>query len=237
MTGADARADGFGKIPEQGCPMSHCDPQMSDQVNLAPPTGAVRVAWENSTNTVGETAGTDGLGCVGDGEMAFCTYRGVGANAGNLVAYDYFGASPWDSADELNASAYGSMPVIRRNADSSNGNVIAADNERIIEFDRSGGGIVWDTAIASGGVPTGPLITEGGGIVFATLNGPVYLYDGNDPGGTPRGSLLIKDDDCFGGTGIFDSNNVAASAAGISSTSTRAAGCRVGCRTRSIWPG
>ena len=39
LNGADARADGFGQIPEQGCPMSHCDPQMSDQVKLAPPMG------------------------------------------------------------------------------------------------------------------------------------------------------------------------------------------------------
>ena len=219
MNGADARADGFGKIPEQGCPMSHCDPQMSDQVNLDPPTGAVKIAWQNSTTTRGETGGTDGLGCVGDGVMAFCTYRAdidqidpLGNPMGNLVAYDYNGLSPWNSKNQLNQAAFASMPVIR-----TGGNVIAADNLRIIEFNRLNGAMVWDQDLDAGGTPTGPLITQNGGIVFATLNGPVYLYDGNSLTGDPRGSLLIQDtigSTCFSGTGIFDSNNVAASAAG-----------------------
>ena len=216
MTGADARADGFGQIPEQGCPMSHCDPQMSDQVNLAPPTGTVIELWQNSGNTVGETTGTNGLGCVGDGEMAFCTYRGLNNSpptpAGNLVAYDYTGFSPWNSLDKLNEKAFASMPVIR-----SDRNVIAADSARIIEFARDDGSERWSQTLDSGGIPTGLLITEGGGIVFATLNGPVYLYDGNSAQGVHLDDLLIQDtvgSTCFGGTGIFDSKNVAASAAG-----------------------
>ena len=186
MTGADARADGFGKIPEQGCPMSHCDPQMSDQVILAAPTGAtVTKVKESSTTTTGETRGTDGLGCVGDGEMAFCTYRGPGANPGNLVAYDYDLVSPWDSGPELDSAAYASMPLIRQNASGGNGNVIAVDSVRIIEFDRSTGIPQWDQDLISGGLPTGPLITQNGGIVFATLDGPGYLFDGNNSQGAP----------------------------------------------------
>ena len=179
--------------------------------------GAVTKEKESSTATPGETGGTDGLGCVGDGEMAFCTYRGTDPNPGNLVAYDYDLVSQWDSGMELNQTAYASMPVIRQDASGGNGNVIAVDSARIIEFNRANGNIVWARTLGDGGFPTGPIITQGGGIVFATLNGPVYLYDGNSALGAPRGSLLIQDTvelTCFDGTGIFDSNNVAASAAG-----------------------
>ena len=136
---------------------------------------------------------------------------------GNLVAYDYDLVRQWDSLNHLNQTAFSSMPVIRRNPDDTNGNVIAADNASIIEFDRSNGDIVWEQILGDGGIPTGPLITENGGIVFATLNGPVYLYDGNSALGAARGSLLITDASCGvegAGNGIFDSNNVAASAAG-----------------------
>src|SRR5262245_26323627 len=63
-------------LPLFGCPMAHCDPQMTDLVKLPPPSGDVGVVWHR-LESAGEIAGSRlGLGCSGNGQITACTFSG-----------------------------------------------------------------------------------------------------------------------------------------------------------------
>ena len=75
-------------LPSKGCPMSHCDPQLTDIVQgIAAPSGDVQVIWNRGEAGVtppavtGELCGTFGHGCSTDGDLAACTYRTLSAQS------------------------------------------------------------------------------------------------------------------------------------------------------------
>src|SRR5689334_13084276 len=66
-----ARAQGVPfPLPRVGCPMAHCDPRMSDVVGLRSPASAGLIRVDESA------VGGGGLGCVSNGRLVACTYRG-----------------------------------------------------------------------------------------------------------------------------------------------------------------
>lgn len=110
-----------------GCPMAHCDPQMSDTVRLSVPISGTSLGMP----------GTDhggsfiGLGCSSDGQMTFaCSFARMPRlreRKDNVVIYDRQGQPVWSSGDRLGALAAGSAPVI-----ATDGTVYATDDERLI---------------------------------------------------------------------------------------------------------
>jgi len=149
-----------------GCPMSHCDPAMSDQARVPPPRAAA-AHWLDA----GAASGSQGLGCSGDGRVAACTFgdRSGDRTRPYLKIYDAGGRVRWTAGTELNAWAWTSVPLIARNGD-----VIAADDERLVRFS-SAGRVRW-RASTPGGAPISPTRAADGTIVLATAGGPVSAY-------------------------------------------------------------
>lgn len=178
--------DGFAEafdslLPVAGCPMAHCDPQMSDLVKLPAPTGNVVQVWHRN-DLLGESAGSRlGIGCSGNGTVAACTYSGIWDN---LVVYDYHGNRLWRSGGALNTTAYTSAPLLF-----NNGDIVACDNAKVLRFNAQGE-VLWRSDLLQGGIPISPVVTESGVIILATLRGPIYAFDGND--GTLLGTLYIR---------------------------------------------
>lgn len=157
-----AAADDF-LVGTVGCPMAHCDNQMSDTLNLAAPRKPVGVTWRREVNR----GSKGGLGCSSNGTVVACTFVGDGDN---LVVYDADGEQLWTSDDLLFEGAVASAPIV-----AVDGSVIATDGRYLIRFDPQGG-IVWMQETA-GGLPFSPVLTDSGFIVLATLLGPVSTYD------------------------------------------------------------
>ncbi len=159
-------------LPEAGCPMVHCDPQMTDLVHLPAPTDNVEIVWhrcELPSERTGYSAWASG-----NGDIAACTFSGC---RDNLVVYDYDGNHVWTSGNLLNAFAVFSAPMI-----DVCGRIIACDNKVVImvdpyDCDNDGKIIEWTSELPMGGLPYSPVITEDGTIIIATDRGPVYAYD------------------------------------------------------------
>ena len=107
-------------LPEWGGGMAHCDPTLSDYINLPVPKNDIDIIWHRS-NLSGERAGSKGNGVAGNGEIVACTYSGF---KDNLVIYDYDGNRLWSSGDLLNVYAFFSAPMV-----DIHGQVIACDNQ------------------------------------------------------------------------------------------------------------
>ena len=171
-------------LGDEGCPMAHCDPQMSDNSKLPPPKGKpVDIVWTRNQLS-GESVGSSwGVGCSSNGEIAACSYRG---ESDNLVVYDFDGNRIYASGRLLNKEAWKSAPLIDRT-----GKVVACDDTRIIMVDtKPRPAIVWQTALPKKAPPISPVITRSGVIVLATLGGPVSAYDSVT--GKLLGSMTIK---------------------------------------------
>jgi len=184
-------------LPEQGCPMAHCDPQLSDLVHLPAPTGEVSEIWHRNDLPSERAGSRQGLGCSGNGVIVACTYSGM---SDNLVVYDYDGNRLWSSGEALNANAYTSAPLVY-----ANGDVVACDNTRVIRFDNAGQ-LVWSASLQAGGVPISPVITESGVLILATFGGPIYALDSSD--GTMLGHLYVRKDQ--NDPGFFETLNTPA---------------------------
>lgn len=165
-------------LPESGCPMAHCDCQMTDNANAVVPTSQdTSILWHD---TIPSGSGI-GLGCSSNGHLAACTY--MNPTGDNLVIYNSAGERLWTSGNLLSRFAWTSAPMVDKN-----GGVIAVDESNLIRFDRKGK-IIWKTAIA-GGLPISPVITESGIIVLATRGGPISAYRSTD--GSLIGELWIR---------------------------------------------
>ena len=71
-------------LPEKGGVMAHCDPEMSDFINMPIPEEDVKVVWQRC-DVPGEYGGSKGLGFSSNGEIAAATYSGL---SNNLIIYD-----------------------------------------------------------------------------------------------------------------------------------------------------
>ena len=171
-------------LPMVGCPLAHCEVSMSDRAYLLPPLADVELVWHRN-ELAGEVAGiSKGMGCSGNGTIVACTFRG---DSDTLVVYDYAGNRLWSSGNLLSGLAYASPPVVSRS-----GHVIACDETRVVRIDPFGTGdpVVWNSEYPTPAIPIGPVLTQGNGLILATLGGPIYAYDVED--GSLIGELLVQ---------------------------------------------
>ena len=160
--GAEALTDLV--LPDAGCPMAHCDPRMSDNVNAtAPIDPSTQVVF---VDPVPEGAGF-GLGCSSNLEVVACSLRSH--RSPNLVVYDGDGNRIFTSGRSLGRTAAFSAPIVE-----ASGGVIAADDRTLIRY-RSDGTILWRSSTV-GGAPYSPVVTANGAVVLATINGPISAY-------------------------------------------------------------
>ncbi|MEO8663297.1 MAG: PQQ-binding-like beta-propeller repeat protein [Bryobacteraceae bacterium] len=164
-------------VAPAGCAMAHCDPQMSDLVNMLPPPGPSVILRAHDTLSVGSGIG---LGCSSNGVTAVCSYKSASGDA--VVAYGPGGKRLWTSGTALGASAYMSAPMI-----DAQGSVITADKSHVVRFSARGKP-VWFVPSA-GGYPISPVQTSNGAIFLATAGGPVSAYDSLS--GAQLGSLYL----------------------------------------------
>jgi outer membrane protein assembly factor BamB len=180
QTGA-AKNTGFPfTLPEKGGGMAHCDPKMSDFINMPIPEKDVNIVWHNC-DIPGEFGGSKGLGFSSNGKIAAASYSGL---SNNLIIYDYDGNRLWKSGDLLNALACASAPMV-----DIHGRVIACDNKVVLmvdtyDVDADGKILEWKSDLVDGGLPISPILTEDGTLIIATTNGPIYAFNIHD------GSLL-----------------------------------------------
>ncbi len=155
-------------LPLFGCPMAHCDPQMTDLVRMPIPSGPVGEVWHR-TETLGETTGSNyGLGCAGNGKVVACSYA---SDSDAVAVYDWYGNRQWSSGNKLRSTAFASAPMVF-----DNGEVIACDQEKVIRFDAAGG-VLWTVPLVYGGIPVSPVMTAAGVLILATYGGPIYALD------------------------------------------------------------
>jgi outer membrane protein assembly factor BamB len=157
---ATAQATSF-VLPAAGCPMAHCDAQMSDAVNMTSPAvgQAVRIDAESA-------GALRGLGCVSNGRLAACTGSADPATKSNLTVYDADGNIVWQDPGLLGASAWMSAAMI-----SEAGHVIAADPQWLLRVDPLSGTVLWRSAKPDAGKPISPVLagTAADMVVLATL--------------------------------------------------------------------
>ena len=170
--------------------MAHCDAKMTNHVGLTPPRSSTTAIFSHDSLPAGKGLG---LGCSSNRKFAACSFQDASGN--NLIFYNADGVRTWSSGSLLNASAYASAPLI-----SQDGDVIAADDTRLVRLD-SAGKIIWNT-LTPGGIPISPVITESGAIVLATYHGPISAFDSGS--GKLLGSLTLYNSS---GTSYFDTVN------------------------------
>lgn len=173
MAGAQA-ATVDDVVASPGCAMGHCNQGLTDNTGLSAPwSGEVVDGWHDTT----VNGSLVGIGCVGaevliggqPEQRAVCTFRASSSKPTDIRAYDIGGEELWSST-ALSSVAYYSAPII-----GPEGDVIAADESRIIRFGPSGE-TVWSRPTA-GGNPISPNVTDDGHIILATQRGPVSAYD------------------------------------------------------------
>lgn len=150
------------ELGRQGCPMAHCDAQMTDDTRQTAPREAVLIHHSNPRH-----GSWWGLGCVSNGTLAACTFaRSLDA----LEVYDYDGMRLWGSGEALNEKAWTSAPIIDQT-----GHVIVADNLRILRFDEAGQE-VWGADMPGSSGPVSPVIGDSGVILAATKDGMISTF-------------------------------------------------------------
>ncbi len=139
-----------------GCPMAHCDPQMSDWVGSRPPGPGATLLWHDAVESApGVPMGSGpGLGCSSNGRVAACTFGMppplCGAEARDLLRVyrlDESTALPvqqWGSGDRLNCTAFASAPMV-----AVDGGVVAADDSHVLRW-APDGTVLWQTATPGG---------------------------------------------------------------------------------------
>jgi len=183
------------ELGDEGCPMAHCDPAMSDYDPIAAPVRRPRVVASD-----GDVHGAGvGLGCSSNGSTAVCSFGSrVGSSTGPyVVAYDSSGDRRWTSGDWLGSTAFASAPMV-----DVHGGAIAADAHAIIRFDEHGDP-VWTNRVA--GLPISPVPVDGGAVLIATQAvigtsfAPVLAYDSGT--GELLGCLHLGVDEDVAGEG------------------------------------
>lgn len=192
-------------LPAEGCPMAHCDPQMTDRNPIpAPPAGAARSLWHDPS----VEGSSVGVGCSSNGRVVACSVTkndsGDEPPGSNLVVYDAWGnrlGGP-DGFAGVGAGAYASAPMV-----GADGSVVAADREHLFRFD-PGGQLRW-SAHLDAGLPISPILAAGDAIVIATKadattgQAPVTAHAVDD--GTLLGELQLSDP-----AGVFETMNTPA---------------------------
>lgn len=161
------------ELPASGCPMAHCDARMSDWVSLEAPLAGQRVAFDRSS-----AGAKGGLGCVSNGTLAACTGGADPATKSNLTVYDADGRRLWEDGGLLGSTAWLSAALI-----STDGHVIAADQDWLLRADPLTDRIVWRTAKPDAGTPISPVLAgQDSGMVLVATKAPAS-------GGTPELSV------------------------------------------------
>lgn len=134
------------QLPASGCPMAHCDTALSDQVRAAVPRSVERLAFD------AVPVGGGGLGCVSNGQIAACSFRGDPARQSNLVVYDADGQRLWEDGGVLGWQAWFSAPLV-----GTDGSVVAADNRWVMRVQPASGTVLWRSAKPDPGTPISPV--------------------------------------------------------------------------------
>ena len=174
-------------LPPLGGGMVHCDPQMTENLWLPPPTENVSTVWYRH-ELGGEKWGTWWNGIVGNGKIAAMTFNNLSFmfnnNFGhnNLMIYDYYGNRIWSDNQTLNPTAATSSPMV-----DIYDRVVACDNETIIlvnASDHNNVYVEWNSSYDLGSfwkpfmvTPVCPTIVENRTIVLPISNGPLLAFD------------------------------------------------------------
>lgn len=150
-----------------GCPMAHCDPQMTDNTQQLVPNVDFNVHADT------EMGSFMGLGCVSNGTRAACSFN---RDMDAIIAYDFNGNRLWSSGKRINQTAFASAPIIDKY-----GYVIAADNRHIVRFDDLGN-VVWRALMPGNGTfvpptPISPVPNGNGCVLVGTKQGPVSTFN------------------------------------------------------------
>lgn len=181
----------------QGCPSAHCDASLSDQIQVAPPMPPIQVVWQKYTQA------RQSAWCVTNSTVVACVFVNLVHNAvDNLAVFDFDGNRLFTDGGRLNSIAGLSAPLM-----TEDGEVIAADNERVIFFNRDGT-VKWNTPSgqAGGKQPLSLVLTENGQVIVASRGGAIAAYEGKT--GQQTSVLWVKDDADL--SQIFDSLNTPA---------------------------
>jgi hypothetical protein len=139
-------------LPAAGCPMAHCNSAMSDSTNLPAPSVGRQISIDRrSAGAVG------GLGCVSNTRLVACTGGTDPTSGSNLTVYDADGNTVWEGGGLLDATAWFSAAII-----SESGQVIAADQQRIVRVDPVAGTVVWQSLKPDDGTPISPVLVGSG---------------------------------------------------------------------------
>ncbi len=141
-----------------GCPMSHCNTQLSDAVGDISPQHATLVSLDSAFLN-----GTGGVGCASNTHIVACTAGGDPTQQSNLVVYDANGSRMWDDGGQLGATAWMSAPIVGNDT-----TVIAADQNWILRADPVNNVVLWKSAKPDAGIPISPVPIGNGLILLAT---------------------------------------------------------------------
>jgi hypothetical protein len=176
--------------PGKGCPMAHCDKQMSDNINMRIPASVAPDNDDAFRHFDGLWGAAWGLGCVSNGDIAACGVSRKLLGKNNCIrVYNHSGDEIYTSGNLLNW-VWTSAPII-----DEYGSVIAAGRERMIRFDPEGN-IVWDLSlpkpkvgeqkikytlggnygIIDGGLSMG-MVVAGNYIILPRVAGPLTIID------------------------------------------------------------
>jgi hypothetical protein len=197
VAGSPAAEEAAFAPAARGCPMAHCDPAMTDRVEMRAPSKAASTWFDQRA-----ASASQGLGCSGNGVVAACTFgdRSGGRTRPYLKAYDAAGKVLWSAGRALNSWAWTSAPMVDRA-----GGVIAADDSALVRF-APDGTVRWSER-TPGGAPISPTRTANGTIVLATSGGPISTYA---PDSGRRLATLDLRDTLGGLPGRFDTRNTPA---------------------------
>ena len=161
----------------QGCSSAHCEMNLSGAANvMAPMSSGTKVVITNHT-----PGASVGLGCTSNYKVVACTYNSM---TRSLIVFDGDGNRIFDSAKLLNSTAFASVPLI-----STTGEVIAADDQKLIRF-AADGSVMWQTTIVGTGTPISPVLTNNGVILLATSGNVISSY--NVETGALLGAFPVK---------------------------------------------
>lgn len=148
-----------------GCPMAHCSPNMSDQVGMAVPEGAVAMRWSD-----GDPHGKNvGVGCSGNGTVVACAYTGSPSGT-RLVVYRGDGSRVFAAqSQDLLSDAWTSTPLV-----GADGSIIAVDQANLVRFSPQGRVVL--KVPHGGGTPISPVIVEAKYLLLAKRGGAITLH-------------------------------------------------------------
>jgi len=155
-------------LANNGCPMVHCDQQMSDNSTNIPPAANIGLVWQQYTNANLCTW------CATNDSIVACSFMNTNnPTIDNLVVFDFNGNIKFTDNNILNNTAGLSGHLI-----GEDGSVIVADTSNVVRFNADGT-IQWQTSTngAGGSQPMSLNLTANGQIIIASRGGPVAAYD------------------------------------------------------------